>query len=104
MREMKIESDIYKISNSYDILVNAAEWLIKKSKLRSENCPIVSGYKRNLIDTQPKHRYGNNFFAAKKLSNGLFIEIHASTAGCINNARKLLEKFGYSKNILELKK
>ena len=54
MREMKIESDIYKISNSYDILVNAAEWLIKKSKLRSENCPIVSGYKRNLIDTQPK--------------------------------------------------
>jgi len=104
MRKMKIESDIYEIRNSYDILVNTAEWLIKKSKLRSDNCPIVSGYKRNLVNTQPKHRYEDGFRAPKKLSNGLFIETHASTAGCINNARKLLEKFGYSKNILELKK
>jgi len=102
-RKMKIESDAYEIRNSYDILVNTAEWLIKKAKLRKENCPIVSGYKRNLVNIQPKHRYGNSFRAPKKLSNGLFIETHASTAGCINNARKLLEKYGYSKNILELK-
>jgi len=102
-RKMKIESDIYEIRNSYDILVNTAEWLIKKSKLRSDNCPIVSGYRRNLVNSQPKHRYGDGFRAPKKLSNGLFIETHASTAGCINNARKLLEKCGYSKNILELK-
>ncbi len=102
-RKMKIGSDSYEIRNSYDILVNTAEWLIKKVKLRKENCPIVSGHKRNLVNTQPKHRYGDGFRAPKKLSNGLYIETHYSTASCISNARKLLEKCGYSKNILELK-
>lgn len=102
-RKMQIGSDTYEIRNSYDILVNTAEWLIKKAKLRKENCPIVSGHKRNLVNTQPKHRYEDNFRAPKRLSNGLFIETHYSTSSCITNARKLLEKCGYSKNILELK-
>ncbi|MBA7486613.1 hypothetical protein ES707_22174 [subsurface metagenome] len=102
-RKMIIRSDTYEIRHSYDILVNTAEWLIKKVKLRKENCPIVSGHKRNLVNFQPKHRYGDSFRAQKKLSNGLYIETHYSTASCINNARKLLERCGYSKNILELK-
>lgn len=102
-RKMKIGSDTYEIRNSYDILVNTAEWLIKKAKLRKENCPIVSGHKRNLVNIQPKHRYEDNFRAPKKLSNGLYIETHYSTASCISNARKLLEKCGYSKNVMELK-
>lgn len=102
-RKMKIGSDTYEIRNSYDILVNTAEWLIKKAKLRKENCPIVSGHKRNLVHIQPKHRYGDNFRAPKRLSNGLYIETHYSTTSCITNARKLLERCGYSKNILELK-
>ncbi|MCK4377153.1 MAG: type I restriction enzyme HsdR N-terminal domain-containing protein [Actinomycetia bacterium] len=102
-RKMKIGSDTYEIRNSYDILVNTAEWLIKKAKLRKENCPIVSGHKRNLVNIQPKHRYEDNFRAPKRLSNGLYIETHYSTTSCITNARKLLERCGYSKNILELK-
>ncbi|MBA7580992.1 hypothetical protein ES708_22891 [subsurface metagenome] len=102
-RKMKIGSDTYEIRNSYDILVNTAEWLIKKAKLRKENCPIVSGHKRNLVNIQPKHRYEDNFRAPKRLSNGLYIETHYSTTNCINNARKLLERCGYSKNILELR-
>ena len=102
-RKMIIGSDTYEIRYSYDILVNTAEWLIKKAKLRKENCPIVSGHKRNLVNIQPKHRYEDNFRAPKRLSNGLYIETHYSTTSCINNARKLLERCGYSKNILELK-
>ena len=101
-RKMKIGTDIYEIENSYDILVNTAEWLINKGRLRRENCPIASGHKRNLVNIQPKHRYGDDFRAPKKLSNGLYIETHYSTASCITNARKLLERCGYRRGMLEV--
>lgn len=101
-RKMKIGADIYEIGNSYDILVNTAEWLIKRGRLRKENCPIASGHKRNLVNIQPKHRYGDDFRAPKRLSNGLYIETHYSTASCITNARKLLEGCGYRGDMLEV--
>jgi len=101
-RKMNIETDTYKIRNSYDILVNTAEWLIRKNKLRKENCPIASGHKRNLVNIQPKHRYGNDFRAPKRLSNGLYIETHYNTASCITNARKLLERCGCRGDLLEV--
>jgi len=101
-RIMKIGNYTYKIRNSYDILVNTAEWLIREGKLKKEHCPIASGHKRNLINIQPKHRYENAFIAEKKLSNGLYIETNHSNASCIKNARKILERFGYSGDILEI--
>ena len=102
-RKIKVGPDTYEIRNSYDILVNTAEWLIKKGGLKEDRCPIATGHKRNLVNTQPKHRYGDDFRAPKKLSNGLYIETHASTAGCITNARKLLERCGYRGNMLEVR-
>ncbi len=101
-RGMKIGSDSYEIRNSYDILVNTAEWLIRKGKLKREDCPIEAGYRRNLINTQPKHRYGEDFRAPKKLSNGLHIDTNYSTTGCISKARRLLEKYGYQSNMLSV--
>ena len=101
-RRMKIGSDVFEIRKSYEILVNTAEWLIKKGKLKGSDCPIPIGWKRYLINTEPKHRYGDRFTAPKQLSNGLYIETHYSTAECINNARRLLKKFGFSGDILEV--
>lgn len=101
-RKIKIETATYEIKNSYDILVNTAEWLILKNKLSKEKCPISSGHKRNLVNIEPKHRYGDDFRAPKRLSNGLYIETHYSTASCITNARKLLGKFGYREDVLEV--
>ena len=101
-RKMKIGSDVFEIRYSYEILMNTAEWLIKKGKLKRSDCPIPIGKKRNLINTKPKHRYGDNFRAPKRLSNGLYIEVNYSTAGCINNARRLLERFGFRGDILEV--
>lgn len=101
-RTMKIEHDAFPVRNSYDILVNAAEWLVKKGKLRKDNCPVVSGHKRYLVNIVPKHRYGDDFRAPKKLSNGLFVETHYSTAHCIANARKLLEHCGFNVTLLEV--
>ena len=100
-RIMKIGSDVFEIRNSYEILTNTAEWLIRRGKLRRSDCPIPIGRKRHLINIEPKHRYGDNFRAPKRLSNGLYIEVHYSTAGCINNARRLLERFGFRGDILE---
>lgn len=101
-RKIRIGQDIFEIRNSYEILIHTAEWLIRKGKLKKSDCPISIGRKRHLINTTPKHRYGDNFRAPKMLSNGTYIEVHYSTAGCISNARKLLEKFGYSKNMLRV--
>jgi hypothetical protein len=101
--KMKIGTDAYEIRNSYDILINTAEWLIKKAKLSKEDCPIPVGHKRNLVNVQPKHRYGDDFRAPKKLSNGLYIETHYSRAHLINNARQLLQRFGYRGDILEVR-
>jgi len=101
-RGMKLGAEPYEIRNSYDILVNTAEWLIRKGKLKREDCPIEAGYRRNLINTQPKHRYGEDFRAPRKLSNGLHIETSYSTTGCISKARRLLEKYGYQSNILSV--
>lgn len=101
-RKMKIGRDVFEIRSSYEILINTANWLIKQGKLKPTDCPIGIGYKRNLINKEPKHKYGESFRAPKKLSNGLWIEVHYSTAGCINNARRLLEKFGYLGSVLEV--
>jgi hypothetical protein len=99
---MRIGSDAFAIRNSYEILINAAEWLIRKGKLKAADCPVGIGHKRNLINTVQRHKYGDQFRAPKRLSNGLWLETHYSTASCINNARRLLERFGYSGQTLEV--
>ncbi len=101
-RTMKVGLETFPVRNSYDILVNTAEWLIRRGKLRREICPVVSGHKRNLVNTEPKHRYGDEFRAPKSLSNGLFIETHYSTSHCIANARKLLHDCGSDETLLEV--
>jgi len=100
-RKMKLKGEVFELRNSFEILVNTANWLIKNGKLRSSDSPVGIGRgKRNLINKEPKHKYGGDFRAPKKLSNGLWIETHYSTASCINYAKRLLEKFGVSSDIL----
>jgi len=96
--------DTYEVSCSYEILTKVADWLIKKDKLRRENCPIAvtKGNKRYLINTQPKHQDGDDFKQPKRLSNGLYIETHYSTKSCEDYARRLLKRYGYPRDILEV--
>ncbi len=101
-RKVRIGNDTFKIRNSYEILTNTAEWLITKGKLTRNKCPIPIGRNRHLINIEPKHRYGDDFRAPKRLSNGLYIEVHYSTANCINSARRLLEHLGYRGDVLEV--
>ena len=101
-RIMKIGSDIFEIRNSYEVLVNTAEWLIRRGKLKKSSCPVSIGKKRYLVNTELKHRYGSDFIAPKRLSNGLWIEVNYSTSGCISTAKSLLKKFGFSEDILNV--
>ncbi|MBU2436521.1 MAG: hypothetical protein KKE55_02345 [Candidatus Omnitrophica bacterium] len=102
-RKMKLKGEVFELRNSFEILVNTANWLIKNNKLKLSDCPVGVGRgKRNLINKEPKHKYGDDFRAPKKLSNELWIETHNSTAGCINDTKRLLEKFGVSSDILTI--
>ena len=101
LRIMRIGSDVFEIRNSYEVLINTAEWLIKKGKLKRSDCPIKIGRKRYLINTVPKHPH-RDFITPKKLSNGLYVDINVSRAQAITSARRLLEMFGYRGSILEV--
>lgn len=102
-RKMRIGSDTFEIRYSYAVLTNTAEWLIRRGKLKRSDRPAPIGRKRYLINTEPRHKYGDNCRAPKRLSNRLYVEVHYSTAGCINNARRLLERFGCRGDMLEVK-
>ncbi|MEM3737327.1 MAG: type I restriction enzyme HsdR N-terminal domain-containing protein [Candidatus Bathyarchaeia archaeon] len=100
-RKMRLKNEVFELHNSFEILVNTANWLIKNGKLKPSDCPVGAGRgKRNLINKEPKHKYGDNFRSPKKLSNGLWIETHYSTASAINYAKQLLEKFGVPSEVL----
>jgi len=99
-RRMKLAGQVSELRYSYEILVNTANWLITRGRLKDSDCPVGAGHKRNLVNTQPKHKYGNDFRGPKKLSNGLWIETHYSAAACIDKARSLLQRFGFSADTL----
>jgi hypothetical protein len=99
-RRMKLAGESFELQNAFEILVNTANWLIRKGRLKATDCPIPAGYKRYLIHKEPKHRYGNGFRAPRKLIGGLYIETHYSTVACINNARVLLETYGFPPDML----
>jgi len=91
------------IKYSYEILTKTAEWLIGQGKLKASDCPIPTGRKRNLVNVDARHRGGEQFTAPRRLSNGLWLETHFSTKDCIRNARRLLEKRGYSVDLLKVR-
>jgi hypothetical protein len=102
LKKMRIEGEIFEFGYNFEILVNTANWLIKKGKLKSADCPVTVGrmHNRYLINKESKHPKGNDFVVPKKLSNGLWIEAHYGTAMIKGYAKRLLEKFGISSNSL----
>jgi hypothetical protein len=53
-RKMKLRGKVFELRNSFEILVNTANWLIKNGRLRPSDCPVGIGRgKRNLINKEP---------------------------------------------------
>ena len=101
--KIKIGNDIREISHANEILINTAEWLIKEGKLQKRDCPIQIGHTWYLVNVEPKHSDGKEFYNPKRLSNGLYMEVNFSKPNCIKNAKWLLERFGYRGDMLEVK-
>ena len=99
-RGISIQGEFVPCRRSKDMLIETAEWLIKRDKL---NVPIEAGYKRYLVSREPKHKSGQPFTAGEKLSNGWWIETHYSTASCIKYAKGLLKKCGFREEDLDVR-
>jgi len=100
--KMRIGTQSAEVKYSNEVLVNTAEWLIQQGKLSAGECPIPLGRKRNLVSREPKHRDGHALRAPKRLSNGLWLEVNMNSRDCIRHARRLLQRFGYSADMLEV--
>jgi len=99
-RGISIQGEFVPCRRSKDILIETAEWLIKRDKLK---VPIEAGYKRYLVSREPKHRNGQAFTAGEKLTNGWWIETHYSTASCIKYAKNLLKECGFTEEDLDVR-
>lgn len=74
--------------------------------MKPADCPIqvVKETEKNtyLINRTPKHGSGVDFRGRRKLKNGLFIFTAYNRDQCIEYAKRLLEKYGYDPEILQI--
>ena len=100
---MTINGEIFDIPYDYSILVNTADWLIRKGKLKDSDIPLkITRGRRYLINRKPEHSDGTGFFSYKTLSNGFYIMTNNSSFQHENYARRLLEKFGERADALKI--
>ncbi|MCY3945358.1 MAG: type I restriction enzyme HsdR N-terminal domain-containing protein [Anaerolineaceae bacterium] len=88
-----------------EVLQQVVNWLVKQGHVNPEECPIFVRDKirtRYLIHTQPKHPNGRMFFNGKRLSNGLYLETHASKQQIWIDAHRLLERYNYDPRVMRL--
>jgi len=93
-RTIIIEDEKIFCNNSISVLVNTANWLIKKGKITSSKCPIKIQGSSYLINARPYHEDGRDFIIKKELRNNLFLEGNWSTDHCIKWSKELLIRFG----------
>lgn len=77
----------------YDIFVEVTEWLIRRGVVTAEACPITLSGKRYIIHDTPVQANGNPFRSSRKLSNGLYLCTHESSAGIVRLSNLLLRNF-----------
>ena len=78
----------------YGLLVEVAEWLIRRGSLTENSCPVpgaVRGY--SMINAVPKHENGTDLFHPERLSNGLYLNKQGNRDTLLSNAKSLLEYF-----------
>lgn len=99
-KTMRLAGEVISVKIANKILVNTANWLIRKGKLKISDCPIPAGPNNYLVNIEPIHRNGSPFKNREKLSNGLWIFTNFNSDNCEEHSRRLLEKFGYSRDTL----
>ena len=105
-KRMRIGDVNYELRYNKEIVVHTANWLIDKGHLKHTDCPLKISHraKRSLIDSTPTHQtIGKKFTLEVKLKNGLYIETHMNAKQTIDYSKRLLEKYGYDPEILQIK-
>ncbi len=102
-KRIQIDGASYELEYKYEILVNTANWLIDNGHLKPSECPVklTSRSKIYFINRLPERAPDLKFWRPQKLKNGLFIEADRSDIA-IENAQKLLKKYGYDPGILKV--
>lgn len=79
-----------------------ANWLIQRGHIEPHECPIpiTNSTDRCFIHTEPVHPNGDSFRGEKRLANGLYLETHAGNPQNVTYAYRLIERYGYSNDIL----
>jgi hypothetical protein len=101
-----IADGAFPIAHAKGILVAVAEWLASQGRIRPGDYPIIvskrrtSEPKRYLISAKPVHPNGREFFAPVQLSNGGYLETHASLVNLEQQSKQLLRWAGYDDSIL----
>lgn len=99
---MKIDDVRYELRNSFEILVNTANWLIDRGKLKERRIDVTRGGKRVLINHEPVHPSGQKFRSPHQLKNSLYVECHASLKQTIDYSKRLLAKYEYNTEMLKV--
>ena len=100
---LTIKGERFEVNKSNQILIRTAEWLIKNGKMTKSTVPVESGSKRYLVNTEPVHKSGKKFFSPYKLSNGLFLETHASSESTEKYAKLLMKYYGYPEDFISVR-
>ena len=103
--QVQIAGEAHSCRFARDILVQVAEWLIRTGRLSARDCPVVvtrkgGGRKRCLVSATPQHAGGHAFRSPARLSNGTYIEVHASKTDLVRYARHLLKWAGQDERLL----
>ncbi len=99
---LRIDGESLKANDAKDILIQTTEWIIKKKKFAATDMRVPSGKKRYIVNNKPVHKSGLPFVDAVRLTNGAYLECNNAHSVHEKYARKLLELFGFNKNILEV--
>ena len=101
---IRVDSEKFEGGRVHRILTCTAEWLIKRGHLTKRDCPVrvTTGKIRYLVNINPVHQNGERFNGPQKLSNLLYIETSYSMGDAESMARRLLEKYSYSGDLLHL--
>ena len=91
------------IENWYDVVVATSRWLWEKGLMTRSNFPVKSGYKNDIVNTEPYHRDGTPFSQPIGVSGSqFFVETKVSSKAVIANTKKLLTHCGVNLGSVDL--
>ena len=86
-----------------DMIIWVAEQMISNGRLTAQQYPVGGLHGSAFLNTSPETLDGNPFRAAKKLSNGLFIDVHASGSGIVRRTSMILKALNVQVDRIELR-